>query len=55
MKMTIGEVIRKLDFINATIVEVQKKIDHDMYDSLEDAVELLEEYGRMIRSIEVDI
>lgn len=52
MKMTIGEVIKKLD---AVICDVRKRIDHDMYDSLEDAAELLAEYANTIRSIKVDI
>lgn len=55
MKMTVGEIVRKLDEIDVAVETVQTKIDHDCYDSLEDVVELLAEYRSMIRAIVVDI
>ena len=55
MKMTIGEIIEKLDAIDGAICTVNTHIDHNCYDSLADAAELLQEYRDMICSIKVDI
>lgn len=55
MKMTIGEIVDKLKNIDAAICNVRARIDHNCYDSLEDAVEYLEEYRDMIRATKVDI
>ena len=55
MKITIGEVVEKLKNIDHAICIVNSHIDHNCYDSLSDAVELLEEYRDLIRSVDVDI
>lgn len=55
MKMTVGELVRKLSAIEDAIDEIQSKIDNHCLDSLEDAATFLAEYAAMIRSIEIDI
>lgn len=58
MKMTIQEVLNKLDDIGRVIEAVEKKIGTDGFrgqEPLSDAVELLEEYANIIRNTKVDI
>lgn len=55
MKLTIGEVVRKLEDISDAINDVHRVIDRDNYQSLGDAAELLEEYRDVILSAKVDI
>ena len=58
MKMTIREILDKLDDIGRAIDAVEREIDKDAFrgqEPLSDAIELLQEYADVIKNTKVEI